>query len=97
MTTAQPVRDVMPAFDGAQISARRGRAGLGGEREEGRRRSSQYQAERVTSRQLWISAGRNVSKESDQREMCVSHIHTHLLGFSAGKGTCQTLLSQTHL
>lgn len=106
MTTAQPVRDVMPAFDGAQISARRGRAGWGGEgRAEGgpvsaRLRKGHFQAT------LDLSRKECVQRVRPEREMCVSHIHTHLLGFSAGKGTCPdtaqpdpfvsaTVLSQT--
>lgn len=79
----------MPAFDGAQISARRGRAGWGGAegRAEGgpvsaRLRKGHFQATLDLSRKECVQRAR------PERQMCVSHIHTHLLGFSAGKGTC---------
>lgn len=55
---------------------------------------------------LDLSRKECVQRVRPEREMCVSHIHTHLLGFSAGKGTCPdtaqpdpfvsaTVLSQT--
>lgn len=105
MTTAQHVRDVMPAFDGAQnqCQERKGGWGAEGRAERGpvsaRLRKGHFQAT------LDLSRKECVQRVRPEREMCVLHTHIYF-AFSAGKGTCPdtaqpdplvsaTVLSQT--
>lgn len=96
MTTAQPVRDVMPAFDGAQNQCQERKGGWRGEgrAERGpvsaRLRKGRFQAT------LDLSRKECVQRVRPEREMCVSHTHIYF-AFSAGKGTCPDTAQPTHL